>query len=89
LSAVVLGFFGETVRDVASGAIEGGGPLESMVRIVTQQNVQTDLEMNGIVVMCMEKIDEVLMNLLRAATYVLPDYTSSTRRNMSPTATAF
>jgi hypothetical protein len=75
LSAIALGFFGEFARDVASGAIEGGGPIESFIRIITQQNVQTDLEINSVFVSAMKGIDAVLMNLLRAATYVLPDYT--------------
>jgi hypothetical protein len=75
LSAIVLGFFGQFARDVASGAVEGGGPIESTIRILTQQNVQTDLEINSVVISGMKAIDAVVMNLMRAATYVLPDYT--------------
>ena len=35
----------------------------------------TDLEMNAIVVKIIKGIDGVLMHLLQAATYILPDYT--------------
>jgi hypothetical protein len=74
ISAVGLGFFGQFVRDVATGAVEGGGPLESIIRIIIQQNVMTDLELNSIVVHVLKFSDQILMRLLEAATFVLPDY---------------
>jgi hypothetical protein len=75
LSAAVLGFFGQFVRNVATGVTEGGGPLEATIRIIIQQNVMTDLEINSIVVQILKVGDAILMRLLQAATYVLPDYT--------------
>lgn len=75
LSAMVLGFFGQFVRDIASGAQMGGGPVESLIRILTQQNVQTDLEIYDWVNKGIKGIDFVLMQVMRAATYILPDYT--------------
>jgi hypothetical protein len=75
LSAAVLGFFGQFIRGVASGAVEGGGPFESTLRMVTQQNVMVDLEMNSIFLQVMKFCDMLLMRLLQAATYILPDFT--------------
>lgn len=76
LSAIVTGFFGEKVRAIASGQEYGGGPIESFIRIVTQQNVMTELEMaHPIVVSVVQGADWIVMNLMRAGTYVLPDYT--------------
>jgi hypothetical protein len=75
MSAVVLGLFGQFVRDVANGAVEGGGPIESLIRILTQMNVQVDLELNTWVVKGIKGVDAVLMHLLQACTFVLPDYT--------------
>src|SRR6478752_3703915 len=75
ISAIVLGFFGEFVRDIATGTQYGGGPIESFIRIIIQQNVMTDLEMNTIVIKIIKGIDAGLMHLLQAATYILPDYT--------------
>jgi hypothetical protein len=75
LSAIVLGFFGEKVRSIASGQEYGGGPIESLIRIVRQENVMTELEMNRVLLLVVQGADAVMMNLLRAATYVLPDYT--------------
>jgi hypothetical protein len=75
LSAVIVGLFGEDVRKVATGQTEGGGPIESTIRIITQQNVMTDLEgVVPIVAKIIEGLDTVLMRTLQAATYALPDY---------------
>jgi ABC-type transport system involved in multi-copper enzyme maturation permease subunit len=74
MSAVVLGFFGQFVRDVYTGAAHGGGPIESLIRMITQQNITTDLEMTGILAQVIKGADWVLMSLLTAATYVLPNY---------------
>lgn len=75
IAAIALGFFGQFVRDIAMGAQYGGGPIESLIRIVTQNNVMTDLEMNAILIRVIKGLDGVLMHLLQAATYILPDYT--------------
>ena len=44
LAALVLGFFTQFVFDVATGTVEGGGPIESLIRIVNQRNVTTQME---------------------------------------------
>ena len=48
---VVMGFFTENVVDLFTAVIEhnykivpGGGPIESLIRIVTQQNITLELE---------------------------------------------
>jgi hypothetical protein len=75
LAAVVLGFFGEFVRGISSGEIYGGGPLESLIRMIIQQNVTAELEMNSVATTVLKAVDWVLMSLLTAGTFVLPDYT--------------
>lgn len=75
ISAIVMGFFGQFIRDIATGAQHGGGPIEAFIRIITQQNVMTDMEINAILMTIIKGMDGVLMHLLQAATYILPDYT--------------
>jgi len=84
LSAISLGYFGQDVREVtkgiffeggAAGARYGGGPIESFMRMITQQNVMTDMEINSIVQKIIKGIDGSLMSLMYGATYILPDYT--------------
>jgi hypothetical protein len=75
ISAAALGFFGEFVRGIARGAVEGGGPIESTIRMISQQNVMTDLEVNSVFARIVQACDAGLMNVLQGATFVLPDYT--------------
>ena len=44
LASVVLGFFTKFIVDVAAGTVQGGGPVESLIRLVKQQNVTLDME---------------------------------------------
>jgi hypothetical protein len=75
ISAMVLGFFGQFVRDIATGAQYGGGPIESTIRLITQMNVMTEMEINKLLDRTIKVADGGLMHLLQAATYILPDYT--------------
>jgi hypothetical protein len=74
VSVVVLGFFGQFARDVATGVMEGGGPVESFIRMLTQANVQTDMEIHWLLNSIVKGIDAGLMYFMYAATYVLPDF---------------
>jgi ABC-type transport system involved in multi-copper enzyme maturation permease subunit len=76
LSIVGVGFFGQFIREVANGVVHGGGPIEAAIRILLQQNVMTDLDnQNSIVIRVVEGMDAVLMRVMQAATYALPDFT--------------
>jgi hypothetical protein len=76
LSIVVMGFFGQFIRGVANGAVEGGGPIEAAIRILLQQNVMTEFDnQDSILIRIIEGLDAVLMRLLQAGTYALPDFT--------------
>jgi hypothetical protein len=59
--------------EVATGAFEGGGPLESLYRLITQKNIMTELE-PGVATTAMQGIDSVLMVGMRAVSALLPDY---------------
>jgi hypothetical protein len=75
VSGVVMGFFGQFVRDVATGIEQGGGPIESFIRLITQQNQTTDLEYNSIAMMIIKGPDAALMFFMYGLTYLLPDLT--------------
>ncbi|QDU25475.1 hypothetical protein ETAA8_05430 [Anatilimnocola aggregata] len=74
-AGVVLGLFGEFARNVATGAEQGGGPIESIIRLVTQQNQTTDMEMNAIAMNIIKGFDSTLMYFMYGLTYILPDLT--------------
>ncbi|MCA9121888.1 MAG: ABC transporter permease [Planctomycetaceae bacterium] len=74
LSSIVVGYFSNFIFEVATGTQEGGGPIESLIRIVTQQNVSVDLEIGKAPMTIVEGFDTVFMTFMQAMTGMLPDY---------------
>ena len=75
LSFITLGFFREFFADVAAGTQVGGGPLESLYRLVTQMNQISPLPEN-FGTQLIVAIDAVLKMGMVSLTYVLPDFSS-------------
>ena len=73
LSTIVTGFFAQFIVDVATGEAEGGGPAEAMIRIFKQMNLVTPLDPN-ISTTVVQGFDSVVMPIMRAVAFVLPDY---------------
>ncbi len=76
VSFILLGFFKQFFVNVATGKQVGGGPIESLVRLVTQKNQMTGLENGGFAVQLMEWIDWVLKQAMLSLAQVLPDFRS-------------
>lgn len=76
LSSVTLGFFGQFVRDLWTGEALGGGPVESLVRLVTQANMITELQLGGggIMVTIIKFMDRILLTIMNALSTMLPDF---------------
>jgi ABC-type transport system involved in multi-copper enzyme maturation permease subunit len=72
---ITLGFFRQFFVDVATGKQVGGGPIESLYRIITQMNQMSPLPEN-IGSDLMQAIDAVLKALMQSLAYVLPDFRS-------------
>ena len=84
VSFILLGFFREFFLGVAAGAsyaeygvakVYGGGPVESLVRIVTQKNVISPLD-PGFSTTFIQNVDAVLQRLMLSVAQVLPDFSS-------------
>jgi ABC-type transport system involved in multi-copper enzyme maturation permease subunit len=73
IGSIVVGFFAETIADLASGAAVGGGPIESLVRIYLQTNQTSPLE-EGIARDAMQFVDKILTGFLQGTAYLLPDF---------------
>jgi hypothetical protein len=73
LAALVLGFFTQFVYEVAQGTVQGGGPLESFIRIVKQQNVTMQME-PGLATDFVKGTDAVFMFFMQSVTSLLPDF---------------
>lgn len=76
VSFILLGFFKEFFVNVATGKQVGGGPVESLVRLVTQKNQMTGLENGGFAVELMKWVDWVLKQAMLSLAQVLPDFRS-------------
>ena len=72
-SCVLLGFFSSFLMEIVSGEAEGGGPLESMIRIFTQTNITVELEQTAGVVVA-ETLDKVALFFMQIWFYVLPNF---------------
>ena len=75
VSFITLGLFREFFVNVATGKQVGGGPVESLVRLVTQENMITELQDN-FGTRLMQAVDGVLRHGMLSLAYVLPDFRS-------------
>ena len=72
---IVLGFFRPFFVGVATGAEYGGGPVESLYRLVTQKNVMTKLE-EGLGTTLIQGTDWVFTRFMLTLAQILPDFNS-------------
>jgi ABC-type transport system involved in multi-copper enzyme maturation permease subunit len=70
---VLLGFVTEFIRSLLLPDADGGGPIESFIRMVTQMNMQTPLQ-EGFLNTAMQQVDKGLLQVLNALTYIVPDF---------------
>lgn len=75
ISFITLGFFRGFFVDVAVGKQVGGGPLESLYRIVTQMNQVSPLPEN-FGTHLIQSIDVVLKAAMQSLAAILPDFNS-------------
>jgi len=75
LAFITLGFFRQFFINVAIGKQVGGGPLESLYRLVTQMNQMSPLPDN-LGTQLITAIDAPLKQGMLSLTYVLPDFRS-------------
>ncbi len=78
ICALIFGFFSDGIRRMClpgkyQDLPDGGGPIESAVRLVTQQNMTTEME-DTFQVGVMRGIDGVLLQMLESLTYVFPNF---------------
>jgi hypothetical protein len=72
LGSFVTGYFSQFIVDVATGEAEGGGPIESTIRIFKQYNLVLELD-EGVGRSVVQGFDSILLIVMQAAAYVLPN----------------
>jgi hypothetical protein len=80
LASMVLGFYTKNVSDLFLAVIRqdhkivpGGGPVESLIRMATQQNITIDLD-RTLPVRLAQFFDQIFMSIMKAVVDVLPDF---------------
>ncbi len=85
---ILLGFFRDFFVGVATGFMGsggkyyGGGPVESLVRLVTQQNVMSPLKAGGAEPV-VQGVDSVFQFLMQSLAQVLPDFSAFSTVNFA------
>lgn len=69
-----VGLFREFILKLVGGELDGGGPLEALLRIVFQKNVQIDLDMGPVIDRAVPVFDRLLLFFLWVAAIVFPDF---------------
>jgi hypothetical protein len=75
ISALVLGFFTGMVFDLAYEKVKGGGPVESLIRIVNQSNMTTEMDA-GLTRDVVKGVDFVLLKIMEVVTRLVPDFST-------------
>jgi ABC-type transport system involved in multi-copper enzyme maturation permease subunit len=73
LGVLVIGFFSAFVTDLAGGKNIGGGPMESAIRLVTQDNLVSELE-PGLQTTAAKMADHAFEQLLRGVAASVPSF---------------
>ncbi len=73
ICTIVFGFFSEWLQKFAAFSVEGGGPVESFVRLISQKNVNQPFP-DSIGTDIMKSIDSVFINMVGAVTKVVPNF---------------
>ena len=71
LGTVSIGLFSDFIHQLSAGKALGGGPVESMIRIVRQDNLSTDL--TGVQAVAAHVIDKVVQKGLAVVAAAVPD----------------
>ena len=74
LLTLVFGIFKKLIVKWTSGQLAGGGSLVSAVRILRQDNVMVDLEMNAYASRTVKGVDWVVQKLIQGITELVPSY---------------
>jgi ABC-type transport system involved in multi-copper enzyme maturation permease subunit len=73
VAILVIGCFTQDIHNLANGITQGGGPFESLIRIVKQQNMVTELE-EGLTKTVVQAADSGMLFLMKGVASLLPDF---------------
>jgi hypothetical protein len=73
VAILVIGCFTEDIYNLANGITQGGGPFESLVRIVRQQNMVSEMD-EGLTRTVVKTLDDAMLFIMKGVAGILPDF---------------
>ena len=73
IGSFVMGYFSKTIVDVASGELEGGGPGEAAIRLLSQKNLVDDFAPT-MPVLIIQWIDAFVLMIMKGVSYMMPNF---------------
>ena len=73
LASIIMGYFSQTIVDVATGKAKGGGPIESAIRIFKQDNLTSPLE-GGASTVVVKYFDWITMFVMKVFSFLMPNF---------------
>jgi hypothetical protein len=74
VAIVAMGMFAGFIGDIQTGEAPGGGPIESIVRNITQQGATLELEMGDTAIEAIESLDGFYLNTMESLAKLAPDF---------------
>ena len=74
VAIVAMGMFAGFIGDIQTGEAPGGGPIESIVRNITQQGATLELEMGDTAIEVIESLDGFYLNTMESLAKLAPDF---------------
>ena len=74
LSIVVMGISAGFIGEVQSGDAPGGGPIESLIRNITQQGATVDLDMGETATSVIQALDSFYLDTMESVANLAPDF---------------
>ncbi|MBA63484.1 MAG: hypothetical protein CMJ76_14095 [Planctomycetaceae bacterium] len=74
LSIVVMGVSAGFIAEVQSGDAPGGGPIESLIRNITQQGATVDLDMGETATSVIQSLDSLYLDTMESVAKLAPDF---------------
>jgi hypothetical protein len=74
VAIIAMGMFAGFIGDIQTGEAPGGGPIESIVRNITQQGATLELEMGDTAIEVIESLDGFYLNTMESLAKLAPDF---------------
>ena len=74
VAIIAMGMFAGFIGDIQTGEAPGGGPIESIVRNITQQGATLELEMGDTAIEVIESLDGFYLNTMESLGKLAPDF---------------